>query len=589
MKRWLTACLLLALAEGAAAQGRGPVQLFKPDSDPPASSQPTQEGARDPSLPPASAPPPAVTASPGGIDVSTLSAMDPAGVGMSDAEGGLGADLWQGSSHEAVVRFLDQLPVETATGTARALTRRLLLTAATPPAAKPGLPSIYGLRISRLVAGGMLIEAAELLRRARPAAGDHVAGTAEIDLLLLLEDDAGACQRIQALVRETDGADIVKALAYCQAQSGNKAAAQTSLGILREQKVADDGTLRLLAILVGEASGRIDSLPKPSPLQLAILRQLRQPIPNDFVANAGPGVLAAVLRLPVLQRAPDQRLRAAERAEALGVLSAEGLAQVYAAIEFKPEQLEAALSEVSPAAGANVGALFHRAGELKANPRDRLRALRLAIAHGRHLGQLPTMARVNRSLTRDIAPGGEHVIAAPDIVRSLLASGDLEGARNWFEFLTRVGGAGEGETALTAIGPLMVLADAKLQSPSGAKLRLWVAGQPEPDRAPRFGLLVNLLHGLGLSVDGEAGADLPPGPAVVQSPMPSPWLWQIVQGGSHQPRGETIAAIVALAADKQAAKLHPAAWAAMIETLRGLKLDKEAHTMAVELGLAAGL
>jgi len=576
----LLALALIGLAASVDAQVGPPVRLTRPDSAP-ARPQPA-EPPRDPALPPAA------VADPDKVEVGQLSQVDPGSIGvLSEAQGALPPDLWAGSRRETIEALLLALPMETTSRSAKALSRRLLLSGGPLPAGKPN-KSLLGIRVERLIAGGLVAEAHDLLRLARPSADDNQTHLVEVDALLLAEDHSAACVRIRERVRVDESLAWLQKLAFCQALAGETAAASLSVGILREQKLDDPAYFRLMQALGGDTSIRIESLPKPGPLHLAMLRAARRNIPADAVTGAGPAMLRAIARAP--NAALEVRLRAAERAEASGSLPAEALAQIYAAVQFKPEQIEAALTDPPPPLGPQSGALYHQAVELKADPIARARALQRAWRAGREAGLFATYARVNLKAIRELRPAPELAFLAADAARALLAAGEPVAAEAWVEIARRTGDLAKAGADLL---PLTQIADAKLAPWGEATTKAYwerLGEIPAAQRYARAAMAFSLFDALGQPVDDAAWAPLLAAPAASNTSTPAPGLWRILADAAAEGRkGEAIAAALIVLGAPDAKNVHPAATASAVAALVQLGYEKEARAVALEAAIAYGL
>jgi hypothetical protein len=584
----LTFGLALAGWAGVAqAQVGPPVRLIKPDAAAPA-LPPAVEPARDPALPPA-ATPLAPGVDPDKVEVGQLSQVDPGTIGvLTEAQGAFAPDLWKGSRREAVEHLLAALPTDSSSRAVRELSRRLLLSGGALPPRKPGDRSVLGLRVERLIAGGMVAEAHDLLRLARPTADDNRAHAAEVEALLLAEDHSAACNRIRERVRVDESNAWLQKLAFCQALAGEGAAASLSVGILREHKLDDPAFFRLMQALGGDASIKIENLPKPTPLHFAMLRAARRNVPADAVAGAAPAMLRAIARAP---NAPlEVRLRAAERAEAAGSLPAEALAQIYAAVQFKPEQIETVFVDPPPAPGPQTGALYHQAIELKADPMMRARGLQRAWRAGREAGLFATYARVNLKATKDLRPTPELAFVAADAARALLAAGEGGLAENWADIARKTGDLAKSGADLL---PLLQIADATLAPMEEPAIKAYwsrLKDLPEAQRLGRVAMAFSLFDALGQSVDDAAWMPLLAAPSVASAAAPSPGLWRVLADASNEGRkGEAVAAALIVLGAPDAKSTHPAAVASAIDTLRRFGFEKEARAAALEAAIAHGL
>ena len=241
----------------------------------------------------------------------------------------------QEAARAFIETLLPRLPVQTLSPVMQDLTRRLLLSEARVPVGTPIAPSLLGLRVERLSASGQTDLVTDLLRLAPSRLQDVALARAEVDSMLLSENHAGACTNIETLLRDSDDPYWLKGLTFCKALSGESAAAQLGVSLLREQGGGgDDSFFELVASLVGDSNNAPSSLIDPSPLHLAMLRAARLDVPDDAVPGARPAILRSIATSPNAPLAT--RLLAAERAEAAGALSPDALAAIYASVEIIP-------------------------------------------------------------------------------------------------------------------------------------------------------------------------------------------------------------------------------------------------------------
>jgi len=174
------------------------------------------------------------------IEVGVLKEVDPSVVGLlDDPHGGLGIQMWDGTPRSRVEMLLPRLPMGTFSPVMQDLSSRLLLTTAVVPVGTPIAPSLLGLRVERLMAGGRIDEVNELLRIAATPVNDPALSRAEIDARLLAGDYAGACQKIPGLVQVEPAPHWFKTLAFCRALERDTAAVTLATALLRDQAVAE--------------------------------------------------------------------------------------------------------------------------------------------------------------------------------------------------------------------------------------------------------------------------------------------------------------------------------------------------------------
>src|SRR5262249_44492092 len=156
----------------------------------------------------------------------------------------------------------------------RALARRLLLSAATPPKGTGSGRSFIVERAEALVGLGDVDAAAALLRLLPDKDVDAAALRLQVDLAWLAGDIAAGCDLAsRGLARFDKEAYFAKVMIFCEAQAGQRDKAMLGLDMLRDQNQADDPLFAsLIDPLTGGPTTRIDSAAALTPLHLAMLR-----------------------------------------------------------------------------------------------------------------------------------------------------------------------------------------------------------------------------------------------------------------------------------------------------------------------------
>ena len=602
--RWpalaLAAALLTAPALG---QQLGPAPPVPDPEEGPPAQQPApgdaEQAAPDQDAPAPAAPPqaPAPALRGAGIVVGELAEVDPSVIGLLDeSQGGLGIAMWAGSDRRRIERLLPRLPMGTLSPTVQNLSRRLLLSTAAVPEGDPVAPSLLGLRVERLMAGGFIEDVNELLRVAATGIEDPALARAAIDAMLLAGDNLGACQRVLSLVRGDPRPYWTKTLAFCRALDNDGAAVSLAVALLRDQgQAADEVFFSLISLLTG-GSGEVTSLIDPTPLHLAMLRAARLAVPADAVGGARPAILWAIATAP--NDSFDVRLEAAERAEAAGALDTGILAAIYAAIPYTQEEIDGALEAAAEADGSRVSALLFQAAQVWESPPRRAAALRRSLEEAREGGAgFGTAARVGLPTVRDLAPAADLMAAADDLVRALLVAGEVEGAWAWLDMATAEADGGDAEAAAVAAGvwPLLQLAD-----PEGAfmrdagRARTWWKDLPatggDPNAGARRGLLFTAFEALGTALPAEAWDPLFAGPLTVAAYAPSPAVTRALGAASAAGRvGETVLLALLALGEVGPEGAEPGVLFDVLGALRRVGLAAEARSIALEAVLAQGV
>ncbi|MDP7426718.1 MAG: hypothetical protein QGH01_00870 [Alphaproteobacteria bacterium] len=610
-RAWL---LALALAPGlvlpAAAQVGKPKRLF-PAAPAPAAATPSE--AEKPLAEPAPAPvtepsgttetaetpnKPPTAAAQDSVSVGELAEIDPSSVGILNTEnGGFGGDMWAGSDRLLVERLLPRLPMATPSRAMQSLAQRLLASQAMVPEGETEAPSLLGIRVERLSAGGRTTMVNDLLELVSARLIDPAFSRAKIDGLLLAGNNAEACADVPELIRQYENPYWLKTMTFCKALCGEHEAAQLAASILREQgETGDVAFFNLVAVLGGDNDTVVDSLIDPSPLHIAMLRAARRAVPGDAVPGARPAILRAIATTP--NAAIETRLQAAERAEAAGALPADALAQVYASVDFTPEEREDWVVVTAQQEGPRSNALLYQVAASESDPDVRARALAQAWKQARGSGRFGTAARVNLEAARQLEPTPELAWVAAAAGRALLAAGDVDAARRWLDSVTAATTESNPNPhavrAVLELWPLVQIADDNEGIPWNAAIATpWWEGQKglSGDKAQEnAALLYTLFDALGYRLPDANWKPLYEAPLTVSAYMPSTALWHGLERASSEGRvGETVLLSLLALGEVGPLGANPVTLHGVMRALRRIGLTAPARRIALEAALARGL
>ncbi len=585
----------------------------------------------------AAAPQRAPAANQTGIQVGALREIDPSSVGLLDpGAGGLGTEMWAGSDRGRIERLLPRLPMGTLSPVMQKMARRLLLSSAEVPKGEAVAPSLLGLRVERLAAGGLTDEVNRLLNLAPTRLSDPAFARAEMNGLLLTGDRPAFCTRIEDVVAADSDPYWLKGLAFCKALEGETQSVDLAVSILRDQgETGDEAFFTLADALSGNGEAVVDSLIDPSPLQLAMLRAARQPLPSDAVPGARPGILRA--QAEAANADIDLRLAAAEKAEAAGALSTEALAQIYAGIEFSDDEMERWAELAGDSHTPRTNALLFQVATIESEPFKRAKVLQTAWRRARDEGGFGAMARVTYNAARSLEPSDEMIWAAADIGRALLMAGDSVTARRWFDLASEVAATpkqpkppikpvvitaeeaakrlttgmlgapkpdappsperpvDEAAQAVLELWPLILIAD--LNTPLAfrpAILEAWWPGQVatvgETAASERAAVYYSLLDAMGYFMPDTVWAPLLNGPLTVTAYTPAPALTRGLESAVKAKRiAETVLLCLLALGDVGPAGADPSTLHAVIRALRAVGLIRESRDVALEAAIGRGL
>ncbi|MCD6074127.1 MAG: putative Antifreeze glycopeptide polyprotein [Rhodospirillales bacterium] len=580
--------------DGALAQQRGPQSLAPRTLEAPAVQQtsPQAPAANEPAVPSAGT----GSVLPLGVESAPLAAIDPESIGpLNREQGGFDFDMWSGTRRGLVETMLPQMPARTVSPTLRNLMHRLLLTNAQAPGGQ-AQKNLVVLRAAQLAAMGDGPGLESLLRTAPARGTDPALLRIEADMLFLDNDNSRVCALVASQSGTSPDAYWRKADIFCQALAGEQARAWLGSDMLREQGDKDALFVDLLDALTNGAKPKVDSMAKAQPLHFAMARAAKIALPADVAKSDQPGILRLIATTPTLPA--EQRLEAAERAEAMGVLETKVLRDIYASMAFSKEQLDKALSTAQSEKNAMSRALLYVRASRETVPTALAQIIQQALILARDSGRYQTQARVYRDLIAGLPPSRDLLWLAPEAARALLATGPANGANAWFDIL-RASAVLDDQSARMRdrLLPLARLAGAVKDADwSPDAVGNWytaasaVEGANPPDaddvRAQAI-MLFNLLEATGDTVpDAQWEKTVSGGSTVV----PNAALWRQLQSASVAGRvGETIMlSTVALGAGP-IGEADPTVLRFVVESLRGVYLDYEARALAIEAAVSAGI
>jgi hypothetical protein len=521
------------------------------------------------------------------------------GVGTMD---GLGPDLWRGTTRGLISAYLRRLPVPSGSLIVHDLADKLLLTSAAPPPVTSGATpeSLIDLRLNALLAMGD-VEGYVALALALPAGNDDVSTRARVQADFLAGDDGAACTEVSApdRVASLKGEFWNRAMTICDVIAGRTAAVQLALDVQSEQNPNDDSTYVALLRAATAGRGSVANLSDVGPLEATLLRLSKADVAPAALREAS----ALALRTIALNdNASPVRLEAAERAEALGAIPSDKLAEIYAAVAFKKDELANALTVAASDSSARGRALLYQAEEGQQVPAAKAEVIKAAFAAGKNAAS----AQAERLYAKQIAamdPAPELTWFAVDAARALYAVGNVARAEDWRMLVARdpngampLAGLWLLSTIANApVGSQMAMADASGGAVSNPMLlkpldtvgfASWLGTFEEADRPDRGAGALTLLDSLGVSIPPEAWA--PYLDAAAAAGHPSPLLSSLSRAAEGDRSGETVLLGLASLGSGNAQKWSLDTVAAFESALARIHLGSDARALATEAALAAG-
>ena len=573
------AALLIAACLGAPAMAQlgPPIRLVQPPA-PAVTPNTITPGAPDAGS--------ADQPSPSGVQATPLAPVDPVWMGsLSPADGALPETLWQGTEKAFVMAALPQLQPPPSP-TLQDLSRRLLLSNAVAPFGEdlPGSRSLAALRLDRMVALGYVEAAAQLIDQL-PSKGDpEPLERLRVEIGFLKNDNDGACGQVQSAIGRYQDFWWDRAEIACQALAGDGGKAALGLSLLRERQAPRDQVFdTLVEAIANHAAAKVEHMPDPTPIRLALLAAAKLPLPADALENADPAALrawAANANVPA-----ERRLTAAERAAALGAFPLDELRLVYGGVPFKPEERKTAIKQAGDTARAR--ALLYATAQQESAGAVRAEALQSLLLAGLKRGEFVMTARLVAPLLLELEPRSDLDWLAPMAARALYAVDRPQEARRWAE----LGGA-----AVQA--PLFVVArlaegDKGPPWPKAGLKSILEGLQPKDATVEPAKLLLAgaLLQAVGEPVRPADWATLVALPPTAAAPMPNAAVWldgsDAVAG--HRLGEALLDTLLMMAQAGGRLSSEPIVAAEAVARLNALGLGAEARHLALEAALAAGL
>jgi hypothetical protein len=527
-----------------------------------------------------------------GIQIGTLTGVDASTAGLiSEQQGGLGADMWQGASRADIDRYLSRLPVPVRSPVMNDLARRLLLTGAQPPEGASGGVSLLAIRLNRLIAAGQTQAALDLGAAAgnerSPAVAAGIARAA-----LAQGDDRLACDALKDIPPGNDPAHdamaafSVKLSAYCQIAAGNTEIASLTLDLAREEGMDD----ALFYSLASEAAAGI-TLRAPEPNKLTIVdtafyRLADRELPENAVEIVEPALLQSMLADPSVS--DEMKVAAAERAAAYGLLDGRDLAAYYRKPSFTPEQMAGLLTSDIPESSSLRRAMIFQSIGMAAAADERIHLFKLAFATAESAGlYYPTVEALYPELDR-MVPSDALRPLAPAAVRAFIAIGERSRAQDWLSLISS-GGQMLGRDARELTGLMRVSggspqsfdsekASAEIVSDLKSGVRatqLYAASEAMMLEALGFQLTPAVWDAL-LDARGALTGDVPP----------EALLNRLQASGQKNAIGETVLLSLDAIGQKGPGAVHPRASAQAVASLKAVNLESEARRLALEALMA---
>ena len=348
-------------------------------------------------------------------------------------EASLPRTLWQGSDAQTLSFLLDIAPARPAYPAIGEALRRTLLSASDGAADhldRASRTKLGAQKLLALVEAGFVEEALAVASFSDSPRNDPDTGKALALAELVMKREPEACAR-GASINSTDEFWI-RLRTFCYAYSGERDAADLTLGLLREQGRL---TARQDDFLTAAVSG--GGLKRPleprTALELAVARLLKQPLVPAVLQSANGSVLNGIANDTSVET--TTRIRAGRRAMAMGFMRAQDFGALLASIPVTPEMVADAAGHIrrSPNAPLTDAIVWQAVSAMRAPEflRDKASLIAQALSP---VGSFNKQYARNRLYAADIASFEGAIIPSQDAGRfalSRMSVGDSEGAARW--------------------------------------------------------------------------------------------------------------------------------------------------------------
>lgn len=371
-------------------------------------------------------------ADPDAIQTLELQSVDAESVGTLDrGNGGLGVDMWNGTSRQTAASLIDAMPDAPATHAARNLERRILLSVAATPADHKDI-SLLMHRVAKLMAIGALDDAVSLIQAMPQKARNTDLAQAEVNALLASGREDEACKAIDQYSSTFDDAFWLKAGVYCQLRAQDKSGAAFTADLVRELEGETDKVFFALNRAIrGTGNVKSDLLKNPRPLDMAMLRLTKQSLPTDDLSTLDAPILIGLIDSPNTD--DNIRLEAARLAENKGFITPTQLAVAYKSLKFSDAELDDALNTGNEGSPARQYAKLYQAAAKSDVPAARAEILAHYFEVARNNGDFGQAARLSASLLSAIPVNNDFAWFSVDALRASLSAHNLELAGQWLK------------------------------------------------------------------------------------------------------------------------------------------------------------
>jgi hypothetical protein len=368
----------------------------------------------------------------------------------------------------------------------------------------------------------------------------------------------------------------------CMLAAGDNGGA---LGAVAPLRGSDPSFATLVAIAAGALPPTVvPPGPVDGPAMVMIYLAHLSPPPAVLTSTQPPMIRALVGQrsLPMATR-----IEIAERGEAIAVIEATRLSDLYLQAIREGSPLPAAMSRRAQLVAAARNA---------ANAQEIMSAVRAVYGETRGSPLFSTVARASATALLSLPAKEEYADVAQEAIRGFLLLGDKKLTEAWVKLAVNSALNKNDPSTIAALDHLMPLvAIAGIDNPRSLPVETvnrWygVIQRDDPARAAwRGNLLLELFRATGIDVP-PGTTQLPEQPTGARLVSPPAATLQALQSAASAHRRAETALLAALAlGELPLDSLHPASVGIIVRSLRAIGEDEAARQFAMEVAIAAGL
>ena len=527
---------------------------------------------------------------------------------LSDIDGGLGLEMWEGTDSTFAKTILELLPVNAPSPAMRNLAKRLLLSDAYQPnkEEKNGLQAIspsgkpivsmdqdatfLPLRFSKLASLGAKKELIELsnLVPTEDMLGDLAKEA--IYARLLSGETEKVCREVIELAKRTNESYWRKTLIVCQLILGNRDDALLSLELLLAELDSEDKFSKLIYTLADETNQiEFDKNSIYFKILIAVLpgEQL-----NKHRLNLDPSGLSVVAKN--INLSWKIRMLAAEKAVLAGSLPSLYLSELATQFKFEDDIFYRAASESKSMEGFMARSLLLQAAALNTSVIERARFLRLLLDNADSDEIFQVYASVIMPILLTIKPRPDLIWFASSATRAAIAGGNYMLASNWLTVLGKALDLDyEASGSLLRLLPLIAIAGQTLPVPFSKQQAtdVWSGlsdSFSREDKEKRASRLLVLLSAMGIESREGAWKNIISSSNIFEKEnIPATALrYQLRDAARNNRIAEVVSLSLIMLGAEGPSKSGLVALNAVIRSLREIGLESDAREIAIEAAIS---